>query len=321
MRGVDNDTDCPGRTRAGTVRVFLNRCLGVWASSHPTIDTQRHSEDRPAPGRCNGLSTYDINAAVDGVQTPTYCMDQVGRGIDASPRWSSTNPGQALVPAYQWLNTRPDGTYSTAWAVVSGSVDPVAASPAPTTSSATIEGCVTSLMSPTVGFTIRVGGADVFRRIETRNGCAITFEALAAAPDAPGEARFGSRAFLREGRDYYSFTETFTGASGVGAGPRSARPATCTPGVGYWSTDQGGNWNRATAAPNDGTLDVCASANTWQEAAYTPYRYPHDDQELELAPRPPDPCGCAGRYAVATLAIVGLLLAIGLYLVRGAVSV
>jgi hypothetical protein len=66
---------------------------------------------------------------------------------------------------------------------------------------------------------------------------------------------------LRENRDYYVYTTSFTGASGVGSGLLANRPATCTPKVAYWATDTK-------------TLYQCASANTWT-SYYTPYRYPH----------------------------------------------
>jgi hypothetical protein len=80
---------------------------------------------------------------------------------------------------------------------------------------------------------------------------------------------------LIENRDFYKYTESFTGVAGVGSGARSSRPGTCTTGVAYWSTDQGGNWNTSNGDANDGTLDVCTETNTWTNASYTPYTYPH----------------------------------------------
>ena len=80
---------------------------------------------------------------------------------------------------------------------------------------------------------------------------------------------------VQENRDYYNQTASFTGTAGIGRGPRSARPSACTPGVAYWSTDQGGNWDTTSAATNDGTLDKCTAANTWTNAFYTPLTYPH----------------------------------------------
>jgi hypothetical protein len=71
-----------------------------------------------------------------------------------------------------------------------------------------------------------------------------------------------------ENRDYYlqlpnynEPTTAFTGAAGVGSGLLFSRPATCTPGVGYWASDKN-------------TLYRCSAQNTW-EAYYTPYSCPN----------------------------------------------
>jgi hypothetical protein len=73
---------------------------------------------------------------------------------------------------------------------------------------------------------------------------------------------------VRANRDYYDYMTTFDGTSGIGSGLLSARPTTCTAGlggntqgVGYWATDTQ-------------TLYVCNPANTWT-VKYTPYTYPH----------------------------------------------
>ncbi|MGC1829305.1 MAG: MBG domain-containing protein, partial [Candidatus Acidiferrales bacterium] len=66
---------------------------------------------------------------------------------------------------------------------------------------------------------------------------------------------------------------SYDGTAGVGSGPLSARPATCTPGVGYWATDQG-NWNQS-GSGGQGELFVCGpTVNTWA-LHYEPYTYPH----------------------------------------------
>lgn len=62
-------------------------------------------------------------------------------------------------------------------------------------------------------------------------------------------------------RDFYQQNNSFTGATGNGSGLLSARPATCTPVVGYWATDTS-------------TLYLCNTTNTWT-SYYTPYTYPH----------------------------------------------
>jgi hypothetical protein len=73
-------------------------------------------------------------------------------------------------------------------------------------------------------------------------------------------------------RDYYSYTASFNGTAGVGVGTLANRPATCTPGVSYWATDQG-NWNES-GSGGQGVLYKCVSQNKW-ELYYTPYTYPH----------------------------------------------
>lgn len=92
----------------------------------------------------------------------------------------------------------------------------------------------------------------------------------------------GGTANIVVNRDYYaehSNTNCDPGAgsctAGVGTGTRAQRPANCTSGVAWWSTDQGGNWHTTNGTSNDGTLDKCTAANTWTNAVYTPYTYPH----------------------------------------------
>jgi hypothetical protein len=71
----------------------------------------------------------------------------------------------------------------------------------------------------------------------------------------------------------------FDGASGVGCGPHANRPVTCTPGVGYWETNQScsdltGMVGANPSTPISGTLYKCTSTDTW-EPYYKPYTYPH----------------------------------------------
>lgn len=80
---------------------------------------------------------------------------------------------------------------------------------------------------------------------------------------------------IQANRDYYAYTASFDGTVGVGSGARSSRPSTCTTGVAWWSTDHGGNWDTRNASSQDGTLDKCTATNTWTNAAYTPFAYPH----------------------------------------------
>ncbi len=93
--------------------------------------------------------------------------------------------------------------------------------------------------------------------------------------------------------DYYDWCNasspsgctSFTGAAGVGSGTRASRPSTCTKGVAYWSTDQG-SWNQS-GSGSQGVLDLCTATNTWTNAYYTPYTYPHPLDTPPVAPAPP----------------------------------
>lgn len=79
----------------------------------------------------------------------------------------------------------------------------------------------------------------------------------------------------------------FDGTLGVGAGTLAARPVTCTPGVGYWATDQSttdltGMVGLNPSTPVAGTFYQCGgyytgtggTPNTWVDI-YTPLAYPH----------------------------------------------
>jgi len=66
---------------------------------------------------------------------------------------------------------------------------------------------------------------------------------------------------LAENTTYWNEQDSFDGTAGVGVGPLSSRPATCTAGVAYWATDTN-------------TLYRAAATNAWS-AYYTPYTYPH----------------------------------------------
>ncbi|HXN24750.1 MAG TPA: hypothetical protein VOA41_18605 [Candidatus Dormibacteraeota bacterium] len=85
---------------------------------------------------------------------------------------------------------------------------------------------------------------------------------------APGETTY-----IQANRDVYLANTSFNGTAGVGRGPLSARPNTCTPLVGYWATDTN-------------TLYTCTSTDTWS-AYYKAFAYPHPLQTGTSAPAPP----------------------------------
>lgn len=87
--------------------------------------------------------------------------------------------------------------------------------------------------------------------------------------------------FIQEDREVYVQDSMFDGTSGTGSGARASRPATCTTGVAWWATDQG-SWNTS-GSGGQGVLDKCTATNTWTNAAYVPYEYPHPLATVEGA--------------------------------------
>jgi hypothetical protein len=104
---------------------------------------------------------------------------------------------------------------------------------------------------------------------------------------------YRSTVHIKANRDYFEEGATFDGSAGLGIGPLAARPATCTPGVAYWATDQG-TWNRS-GRGGQGVLYKCVRANEW-ERYYEPYTYPHPLRNEGAAPGAPRvPQGLATR--------------------------
>ena len=100
------------------------------------------------------------------------------------------------------------------------------------------------------------------------------------APGYPGSFWSINDPEFTQNQDYYlwcnsaspSGCSSFNGTQGVGSGPLSSRPSSCTTGVAYWATDQG-NWNKS-GNGGQGELYLCSATNTWS-LFYTPYQYPH----------------------------------------------
>jgi len=80
-------------------------------------------------------------------------------------------------------------------------------------------------------------------------------------------------AYIQANREYYSYTASFNGTSGVGRSLLSARPATCTPFVGYYATDTG-------------VFYQCSATNTWS-SFWRAFAYPHPLQSGTTAVAPP----------------------------------
>ena len=110
----------------------------------------------------------------------------------------------------------------------------------------------------------------------TQNCCATTADELSM--DCPAAACSPEEG-IQENREWWNHREPFDGTVGMGCGTLASRPATCTPGTGYWATDQScsdlsGLVGASPATPISGTLFKCTAADTWTEAC-TPFAYPH----------------------------------------------
>jgi hypothetical protein len=66
---------------------------------------------------------------------------------------------------------------------------------------------------------------------------------------------------ITEDTDWSTYEASFDGSTGVGVGPYSSIPGTCTPYVAYWASDRN-------------ILYRCTATNTWTNY-YRPYIYPH----------------------------------------------
>ena len=109
-------------------------------------------------------------------------------------------------------------------------------------------------------------------------------DSLTPVPMNPGGVFTNSTtSVLTQNVDFYTNNASFTGTTGVGSGLLSARPGTCTAGVGYWATDTT-------------TLYTCnPGGNAWS-AYYTPYTYPHPlDSSTASTPAPPSHLAALGR--------------------------
>jgi len=85
---------------------------------------------------------------------------------------------------------------------------------------------------------------------------------------------------IAENSEFYNHNTAFDGTTGIGVGLYANMPSTCKPGVAYWATDKGGNWNTTNGTANDGALYKCTAPNTWT-LYYVPYTYPHPLRQTE----------------------------------------
>lgn len=304
--------------RGGVSLVFGNQLTSGSANHVHVVDVQRRWRVAPVFNSCDGSTAFDTN---DGV---TYFTGTIGSVSGAGSPWVVTDSGTPGWTTNQWSlyslhdttspstggftmsatgsNTLTDAVITTGSA---GAYNPTAGhgyqilratvcmdQPArgagaliirtdnvnatgPKLQSTGLPGPVNQALDPIyVMINSTSGGATISDSFSTATG------SIVANQDFYTEAVNGAA--------QSNSTTPFNGTSGVGHGTRANRPTTCTTGVGYYSTDQG-SWNTNSVnfpgqSFSQGVLDICTATNTWTNAVYTPYTYPHPLITASLAP-------------------------------------
>jgi len=255
------------KLRGGTGMVFNNK----WTSSNaPTIvlDTERIVRTdfaaNPSCGKCDGSSRWDGNTALYSAGTHT--------GADSTTTLtlaSDTFTASALV-GYTVTNETLGGLASGYYCIITsnGTKTVVCSGGLLGSSAKWTEGDAYKVSN---GYPCRdqIGrgidsetfnnttypGTQALEPTYFWNNVRSTGSVLAFYIPSPQET------WIAANRDYYNYTATFNGTSGVGSGLVADRPATCTTGVGYYATDEN-------------KLYKCSAPDTWG-ASYTPYTCPH----------------------------------------------
>lgn len=279
--------------RSGVLRQFGNTFItasGSWFNAYVMLDDYRTFASIGGWGQCDGTGTYDQN---DGTvyASGTYTGPSGSTSfVDSSKSWTTNQwAGSALTNGVPYSlhnvtqNFGAEIASNTATTITVANYNPVcnwgtqAACTWNNGDSYQILRATMCIDQPSRGAgTLLSGWTD-----PTPAGS--VGEVLDPSYDWLDTTQSGSTVYnkgfapdtakLIPNRDFYNYTSSFNGTSGVGSGTLANRPATCTTGVAYWATDQG-NWNTSGNGFGQGVLYQCSATNTWT-AYYTPYTYPH----------------------------------------------
>lgn len=290
---------CPALVgfRSATGIIFGNSMSnsgGGFSKSVAAIDTQRRWRPDSPWGPCDGSSPWDVN---DGT---VYYSGTIGSVATPSGNYTITDSGSPGWTANRWkVNGTPysvhdvtvnggleigSNTSNTITAFSSGIGSPGATTPAGGHTYQILR-ATACIDQPGRGAGLLVTGTTpTLVKTGSPGSVAQVLDPIYEFQDSgPFSYNIGSDSQLViANRDFYtesvnqaaqtSPTSPFNGTSGTGHGTLTNRPTACTPGVGYWATDQG-NWNQS-GSGGQGELFVCTAPNTWT-FHYMPYTYPH----------------------------------------------
>jgi len=271
------------RARAGTGTFFYNKVGGNQPTTNNfLLDVERVSSSKDFTGLCDGNSPWDGNQEANGYP----CLDQIGRVNDDS-LWKTFNVTACADNGSGKVRLTATGhdldNTDTKVMILSGGTSGCATGFANTHNVLAIGTNWVDLdltyTGPLVG-TALMSGHHITQPLhpayEWVNQNYDHGNLMHFALHNPGTAEEN---YLEANRDFYNYTTSFDGTSGVGCGTLANRPDTCTTGVGYWATDQSctdltGMVGVNPTTPIAGTLYKCTATDTWEEY-YTPYTYPH----------------------------------------------
>lgn len=303
--------------RSGTGFIFgntINDGSGHWFNSVVALVTYRTVFNEAAPwGACGGSSAYDTNDGTVYVSGTLTSTSGGGTSLtpivatDSSKSWTTNEwaPNGAPYSFYDvtkgfWMqiasNTGnalttqspiPEGEYTAS----SGDSYEILRATVCADQPGRGKGNYVSGSSPTPSGALDQAIDPVYEWDDTAG--------LLSCSSSPCNVGTGDSGQTIANRDWYtdgsngspqaqtSPTSPFNGITGVGFGTLANRPTTCTPGVGYFATDQG-SWNTSGNKFGNGVLYQCSTPNSWI-VHYTPYNYPHPLTQGtgNTAPAPP----------------------------------
>lgn len=299
----------PGRSGTGIIfgNTFTNSGGGFFKSI-ATLDAQRRWRPDSPWGSCDGTSAWDQNGPSNPVYSGTIgsvssSNSQYVITDSSSPGWSTNKWAQSGTPysfvdvtkgfgyevsanSSNTLTTGYTGSYFGVNVPSAGDSYQIRLATACIDQPARGAGGLVQGTTPTLSASGSAGS------VNEALDPIYEFEDKLPGSYAPISSNEGS---IVANRDFYqessnqgaqtSPTSPFDGTSGTGHGTLANRPATCTPNVGYWATDQG-TWNHS-GKGEQGQLFVCSSTNTWT-LYYQPYSYPHPlESGTGITPAPP----------------------------------